>query len=533
MQQEIILHEQEISKDVIREKYLRPNENSKIDVFKRVAKAIASVEKTPELQKEWEEKFYDNMLNGAIGAGRIMCNAGSGVDGTLLNCFSGNTLALTRNGYIPLKDLEGIQTETYTINGWKPATFRRFNQDQLYKVTLANGMSFETTANHRWLVRNNKKWCGPLDHLEEVTTLNLLGRKLPVLPLDVRPERNIDFYDGFVHGVVYGDGSFIYKGKHETKNRFVVYLFGHKECAAPILAKYAKYSTECDYYNAKSIKIYGIENKGINMKKLPDDSFSNSYMYGFICGLILTDGNVCGDYGNTTIFQANLADIEKIAVLAQRAGMAITSLGMYRETSPYTGEYAPLYVLRFRKSSLRGEDFISPWQRENFLQRQGKKVASIEVIGVTPTRVDWTYCAQEPETQTFTIEGNILTRNCFILGVGDAIQGFDEDGKPGIYEALRQSAETMRRGGGVGYDFSYIRPKGAFVKGTQSDASGPCSYMNLFDQSCMTVASNTCFAEGTLISTTEGLVPVEEIVNKKNKNWYKKIKTGTFTLIRV
>ena len=470
MQQEIILHEQEISKDVIREKYLRPNENSKIDVFKRVAKAIASVEKTPELQKEWEEKF--------------------------------------------------IQTETYTINGWKPATFRRFNQDQLYKVTLANGMSFETTANHRWLVRNNKKWCGPLDHLEEVTTLNLLGRKLPVLPLDVRPERNIDFYDGFVHGVVYGDGSFIYKGKHETKNRFVVYLFGHKECAAPILAKYAKYSTECDYYNAKSIKIYGIENKGINMKKLPDDSFSNSYMYGFICGLILTDGNVCGDYGNTTIFQANLADIEKIAVLAQRAGMAITSLGMYRETSPYTGEYAPLYVLRFRKSSLRGEDFISPWQRENFLQRQGKKVASIEVIGVTPTRVDWTYCAQEPETQTFTIEGNILTRNCFILGVGDAIQGFDEDGKPGIYEALRQSAETMRRGGGVGYDFSYIRPKGAFVKGTQSDASGPCSYMNLFDQSCMTVASNTCFAEGTLISTTEGLVPVEEIVNKKNKNWY-------------
>ena len=163
MQQEIILHEQEISKDVIREKYLRPNENSKIDVFKRVARAIASVEKTPELQKEWEEKFYDNMLNGAIGAGRIMCNAGSGVDGTMINCF------------------------------------------------------------------------------------------------------------------------------------------------------------------------------------------------------------------------------------------------------------------------------VAP--------------------------------------------------------VGDAIQGIDENGKPGIYEALRQSAETMRRGGGVGYDFSFIRPKDAHVKGTGSNASGPCSYMNLFDQSCMTVAS--------------------------------------------
>jgi ribonucleoside-diphosphate reductase alpha chain len=63
------------------------------------------------------------------------------------------------------------------------------------------------------------------------------------------------------------------------------------------------------------------------------------------------------------------------------------------------------------------------------------------------------------------------------------------DSMGGIFDMLKEAALTMQQGGGIGYDFSTIRPKGAAVSGVAADASGPLSFMDVWDAMCRTIMS--------------------------------------------
>ena len=72
--------------------------------------------------------------------------------------------------------------------------------------------------------------------------------------------------------------------------------------------------------------------------------------------------------------------------------------------------------------------------------------------------------------------------NCFVMGTVPDSMG-------GIFDMLKEAALTMQQGGGIGYDFSTIRPKGADVLGVSADASGPLSFMDVWDAMCRTIMS--------------------------------------------
>ena len=88
---------------------------------------------------------------------------------------------------------------------------------------------------------------------------------------------------------------------------------------------------------------------------------------------------------------------------------------------------------------------------------------------------------------------NVTLFNCFVMG---AIP----DDMGGIFAHLREAALTMQQGGGIGYDFSTLRPKGAPVKGVGADASGPLSFMDVWDAMCRTIMS-AGYRRGAMMAT--------------------------------
>ena len=100
--------------------------------------------------------------------------------------------------------------------------------------------------------------------------------------------------------------------------------------------------------------------------------------------------------------------------------------------------------------------------------------------------------------------------NCFVMG------GIEDD-LGGIFAHLREAALTLQQGGGIGYDFSTMRPKGAVVEGVGADASGPVSFMDVWDAMCRTIMSAGA-RRGAMMATLRCDHPdIEEFIAAKRE----------------
>jgi ribonucleoside-diphosphate reductase alpha chain len=107
-------------------------------------------------------------------------------------------------------------------------------------------------------------------------------------------------------------------------------------------------------------------------------------------------------------------------------------------------------------------------------------------------------------------ERNVTLFNCFVMGT-------IEDSIPGIFAALEEGAITMQQGGGIGYDFSTLRPRGAQAKAVGTIASGPVSFMHVWDAMCATILS-TGARRGAMMATLRCDHPdIDEFITAKQQ----------------
>ena len=467
------------SQDVWATTYKDHKDQTIDDTLHRVAKSVASVEKTEELKKLWEERFYC-LLTGfkMSGGGRILANAGTDWHGTtLMNCLHGNTEVLTYKGIKKIKDIVG---QTVTIlnknKDWVPVEFKNYGKQLIFKISLSNGDVILASENHRWFVKNSKS-----SQLEEVTTKDLLNRQIPyIFPKQNQIQLWDEFKYGVYHGLVRGDGNLYLKGKYS-----ILHQFGDS-CH---LVR--------DYFDSFTVGKYRNPNiEKLSVNRLPADykttipstnSHSVDYVKGYLAGLVASDG--CVDkYGSVMLFQSDEDFLYQIKDLAAQVGIVTTSIKMYREKNPFNGKISPSFKLSFLKSSFPDEMIIKNNHKKYRKNKPSKINLSLKVIGLENTNnEEQVFCCQENLTSTFVLGNFLLTGNCF---VGPKPK-HDQDSLEGIYEVLLKQAKTLKSEGGWGMNFSFIRPRGSFIHGIGSESPGPVRFMELFDVSSAVITSGS------------------------------------------
>lgn len=410
-----------------------------------------------------------------LPGGRIQGTIGSMRFTTAFNCLSGDTEFLTDFGFVRLKDWVGKTVHVLSpITGqFEAAQVKKYGTQELCAIKISNSkfgqeragtFTIYATANHRWLLQNGAV-------TETLTTGDILACSSSDLDLDL---------DGWVHGFIYGDGS---KWRDEVEGKpksnpayteeypfkkYYVRLCGSK---ARHLQNFTSSSlkTRIVYHpsSAPDPSVMCLSKR--ELKQLPHQDETPEYKRGFVEGLIAADGSVGTRPGDAFMVFGKQETIEWMRdhlILANYAPAGRPHAHGSQEPTNYGERSYPIWVQSFRTCD----------------DHKGFRVLSI-----TPSHRAEVYCIEEPKGHQFTLRHGLATGNCFVAGT---IADSYVDGSGSIMQRAHEAAATMRMGGGIGYDFSTLRPRGSLIKKLQSQSTGPINFMRIFNEVCLCTASS-------------------------------------------
>ena len=344
-----------------------------------------------EIKKKYGLKVAKEWLETEYNGGFYLHDASTST--YMAYCFRGDTKILTKNGIERLDELVGQDIEVLNKNhGWENATVKNFGKAVLRKLVLERyGVEKEifVTGNHIWFVKDKN------DKVTEITTDNLKkGMRIPFNTSKVWSMVNPSPF-GVAHGFFIGDGD---KGEGLRAN-----FCGDKTALLPYFTPAKINGTD------KERTTQGVPKYFCELPKLDETA---SYLYGWLSGYFAADGSI-DERGRCTISSVKKENLEYVRNVLCVLGMPVNEIRYQDRISNLTNEMGRIYILTLSSEYLKDDFFIRPLHKERFIEKERKDrswiVSSVEDTGIEET----VYCAVVDGSQSFTLDNNVLTHNCY------------------------------------------------------------------------------------------------------------------------
>jgi len=381
---------------------------------------------SPEDRRELEQHIKTMRF---IPGGRYLYYAGRPYK-AYNNCLGVETRVLTEQGWVTLGEAVGKTLKVLSpVDGFfREAVFKEYGEQLLNKVTFA---PVKGNSKITWTVRATRQHHWPLVGGKDTYDLRV-GDVVPANEY-AAPFEPI----GFAHGFMFGDGN---------ANGQLRLCAEKDKKWLPVLEKLG---TVTYPPSAKGDPVVYI-NAHIDWKSLPKSTDSVAYIASFIRGWLAADGS---ETAGNKLCSVNKQAVEWFREYAPYAGITIT--GELREQTRNTviGKYSYNNHVIYIQNYAYGVDF------------EGFKVTSI-----VPDKVETVYCLEENVHHRFVIDHGIDTFNCYLLRA-------EEDTREEWSNVAWRAMSCLMTGGGIGIDYSRLRPEGKTLSRTGGTASGPIPLM--------------------------------------------------------